>query len=236
MLYTKFFITEGVLCHDLGQDYFPVNFSGTKESFIKEIQNELSINRQEFTEIFDSFTSNEISKKYKDFMSNTKITIYTLTVDKTDTIPLIFNSAMTRVPAAINDLANNDSPMVMNNRDTYELMYNLINEYYINWEKAIEFLLNDAINSSHVTAEFPFRLLGKPVHLSDNMDEIGGNKLAILYGDYSGLSVNFREDIGIEVLREAYHAQHAIGIDAWFEFDSKVTDEQKLAVLKVKAS
>lgn len=87
-----------------------------------------------------------------------------------------------------------------------------------------------------VTTEFPFRLLGKPVYLSDNMDEIGSNKLAVLYGDYSGLSVNFREDIGIEVLREAYHAQHAIGIDAWFEFDSKVTDEQKLAVLKIKAS
>lgn len=87
-----------------------------------------------------------------------------------------------------------------------------------------------------VSSEFPYRLLGKPVYLSDNMDEIGGNKLAVLYGDYSGLSVNFREDIGIEVLREAYHTQHAIGIDCWFEFDSKVTDEQKLAVLKVKAS
>lgn len=87
-----------------------------------------------------------------------------------------------------------------------------------------------------VSSEFPYRLLGKPVYLSDNMDEIGGNKLAVLYGDYSGLSVNFREDIGIEILREAYHTQHAIGIDCWFEFDSKVTDEQKLAVLKVKAS
>ena len=87
-----------------------------------------------------------------------------------------------------------------------------------------------------VSSEFPYRLLGKPVHLSDNMDEIGGNKLAILYGDYSGLSVNFREDIGIEILREAYHTQHAIGIDCWFEFDSKITDEQKLAVLKIKAS
>lgn len=87
-----------------------------------------------------------------------------------------------------------------------------------------------------VSSEFPYRLLGKPVYLSDNMDEIGGNKLAILYGDYSGLSVNFREDISIEILREAYHTQHAIGIDCWFEFDSKVTDEQKLAVLKVKAS
>ena len=87
-----------------------------------------------------------------------------------------------------------------------------------------------------VSSEFPYRLLGKPVHLSDNMDTIGANKLAVLYGDYSGLSVNFRENIAIEILREAYHAQHAIGIDCWFEFDSKVTDEQKLAVLKVKAS
>lgn len=86
-----------------------------------------------------------------------------------------------------------------------------------------------------VSSEFPYRLLGKPVYLSDNMDGIAANKLAVLYGDYSGLSVNFREDISIEVLREMYHDQHAIGIDCWFEFDSKITDEQKLAVLKVKS-
>lgn len=86
-----------------------------------------------------------------------------------------------------------------------------------------------------VSSAFPYRLLGKPVYLSDNMDDIAANKLAVLYGDYSGLSVNFREDIGIEVLREAYHTQHAIGIDCWFEFDSAVTDEQKLAVLKIKS-
>ena len=87
-----------------------------------------------------------------------------------------------------------------------------------------------------VSAEFPYRLLGKPVYLSDNMPAIGGNKLAVLYGDYTGLAVNFREDIGIEVLKEVYHTQHAIGIDAWFEFDSRIVDEQKLAVLKVKNS
>lgn len=85
------------------------------------------------------------------------------------------------------------------------------------------------------TKEFPYALLGKPVHISDNMPAIAANKTAILYGDYSGLSVNFREDIGIEVLREAYHTQHAVGIDCWFEFDSKITDEQKLAALKIKA-
>lgn len=87
-----------------------------------------------------------------------------------------------------------------------------------------------------VTKEFPYTLLGKPVYLSDNMPEVAASAKAILYGDYSGLSVNFREDIGIEVLREQYHTQHAVGIDCWFEFDSKVTDEQKLAVLVMAAS
>ena len=85
------------------------------------------------------------------------------------------------------------------------------------------------------TKAFPYTLLGKPVYLSDNMPAVASNALSVLYGDYSGLSVNFRENIGIEVLREKYHTMHAIGIDCWFEFDSKVTDEQKLAVLKIKS-
>ena len=87
-----------------------------------------------------------------------------------------------------------------------------------------------------VTGEFPYRLLGKPVYLSDNMPKLTEGASAILYGDYSGLSVNLREDISIQVLREKYATQHAIGVVAWFEFDSKVTDNQKLAVLKMKAS
>lgn len=87
-----------------------------------------------------------------------------------------------------------------------------------------------------VTGEFPYRLLGKPVYLSDNMPTVAASAKAILYGDYSGLSVNFRENISIEVLREKYATQHAIGVVSWFEFDSKVTDNQKLAVLVMKAS
>ena len=87
-----------------------------------------------------------------------------------------------------------------------------------------------------VTGEFPYRLLGKPVYLSDNMPKLAAGESAVLYGDYSGLSVNLREDISIQVLREKYATQHAIGVVAWFEFDSKVTDNQKLAVLKMKAS
>ena len=86
------------------------------------------------------------------------------------------------------------------------------------------------------TKAFPYTLLGKPVYLSDNMPKAAAGAKSILYGDYSGLAVNFRENISIQVLREKYAEQHALGVISWFEFDSKITDEQKLAVLVQKAS
>lgn len=82
-----------------------------------------------------------------------------------------------------------------------------------------------------ITGEFPFRLLGKPVHLSDNMPKIASGAKPVLYGDYSGLAVNLRENISVEVLREKYATAHAIGVVAWLELDSKVADHQKLAAL-----
>lgn len=95
---------------------------------------------------------------------------------------------------------------------------------------------NRYLLQDNITGAFPYMLLGKPVYLSDNMPTIAAEAKAILYGDYSGLSVNFRENISIKILREKYATQHAIGVNAWFEFDSKVTDNQKLAVLAMKAA
>lgn len=86
------------------------------------------------------------------------------------------------------------------------------------------------------TSEFPYRLLGKPVYLSDNMPTIAAGAKTVLYGDLSGLSVNMREDVQIQILLEKYATQHAVGVVSWFEFDSKVTDNQKLAVLTQKAA
>lgn len=87
-----------------------------------------------------------------------------------------------------------------------------------------------------ITGAFPYRLLGKPVYLSDNMPVIASAAKAVLYGDYAGLSVNIREEVSVEVLREKYATQHAVGVVAWMEIDSKVSDAQKLAVLVMSAS
>lgn len=86
------------------------------------------------------------------------------------------------------------------------------------------------------TKEFPYTLLGKPVEVSDNMPDIATGAKTVIYGDMTGLSVNMREGIEIQLLQEKYATQHAVGVVAWFEFDSKVSDNQKLAVLVQKAS
>ena len=49
----------------------------------------------------------------------------------------------------------------------------------------------------------------------------------------SGLATKFSEELAIQVLREVYAAQHAIGVVGWIEFDAKVQDQQKIAVLKM---
>ena len=82
-----------------------------------------------------------------------------------------------------------------------------------------------------ITSAFGTTLLGHDVYASDNMPDIGAGKTVIYYGDMSGLATKFSEDLNIEVLREKYADQHAIGIIGWFEFDSKVENVQKIAKL-----
>lgn len=81
------------------------------------------------------------------------------------------------------------------------------------------------------TSAFGYTLLGKPVYVSDNMPDIGGGETVIYYGDMKGLATKFNEEINIQVLRERYAPQHALGLVGWFEFDSKVIDEQQIAKL-----
>lgn len=88
------------------------------------------------------------------------------------------------------------------------------------------YLLNDDISSPFGTV-----LLGKPVYVSDSMQDMEAGATAIYYGDMTGLATKFSESITTQVLREKYVDEHATGVISWFEFDSKVQDAQKLAKL-----
>ncbi len=81
------------------------------------------------------------------------------------------------------------------------------------------------------TSKFGSTILGKDVYCSDNAAALGTNsKNVIFYGDFSGLAVKEAETAEIQILREKFATQHAIGVVAWGEMDAKIEDKQKIAV------
>lgn len=80
------------------------------------------------------------------------------------------------------------------------------------------------------SGKWGYTLLGKPVYVSDNMPPLATGNKAIYYGDLSGLALKMSEDINIEVLREAFATEHAVGVVGYIEMDAKIEDEQKVAV------
>lgn len=83
-----------------------------------------------------------------------------------------------------------------------------------------------------MSGEYDGYLLGYPVEVSDNMPEIATKVAVIYFGNFSGLALKQRSDaLELNVLREKFATQHAIGINAWVEFDAKVENAQKIAKL-----
>lgn len=92
------------------------------------------------------------------------------------------------------------------------------------------------ILNKDATSRWGYTLFGKDVYTSDNMPGMEAGKTAIYYGDMSGLAVKVSEEMNIEVLREKFATQHAVGVVGWLEMDSKVENAQKIAKLVMKSA
>ena len=86
------------------------------------------------------------------------------------------------------------------------------------------------------TKAFGWELLGNHVYIDEFMEDMAAGKKPVIYGDISGLSVKLVENPSIEILREKYADEHAIGVIAWVEADSKIVEPQKIAVLEMAAA
>ena len=85
-------------------------------------------------------------------------------------------------------------------------------------------------------AGFGYTLLGHRVFESDAMDAIAASKKTVVFGDFKGLGVRITPEVQMQVLNEKFAAQHATGIAAWIEADSKVLDAKAIAYLTMAAS
>lgn len=85
-----------------------------------------------------------------------------------------------------------------------------------------------------VTGPFGWTLLGKPLFISENAPSTmtTGSKV-LVYGDLSGYYVKLAQDVQIQVLNELYSTSYATGVVGHVEFDARVIEDQKIAVLKL---
>ena len=89
------------------------------------------------------------------------------------------------------------------------------------------------ILNKDMTSRWGYTLFGRDVYVSSQMSDITADKPAVIYGDMSGLAVKISEEFKMQVLREKYATEHAVGVVGWMELDSKIENEQKIAVLKM---
>ena len=87
-----------------------------------------------------------------------------------------------------------------------------------------------------LTARWGYSLLGRDVYVSENMPDMAAGKRAVFYLDPTGLAVKITEEPSVQVLREKFADEHAVGVICWLEIDSKVENKQKIAALAMKAS
>ena len=124
---------------------------------------------------------------------------------------------------SVKDVFQNDAIFIMsrNTRTALRLLKDDVGRY----------LLQDDIASP-----FGSTLLGKPVYVSDNMPDISSGVNAIYYGDMRGLATKFSEDVNIQVLREKFATQHAVGVVGWVSFDAQVENAQAISALNMSVT
>lgn len=96
---------------------------------------------------------------------------------------------------------------------------------------------NNYLLNVNATTRWGYDLFGKDVYVTDQVGKLtdGADKPLIWYADFSGLALKISENWDIQVLRERFADEHALGVLAYLEADSKIENQQKIACLKTKA-
>ena len=154
--FIKYFITEAILANKYGQNYIILNkYNLSEKLYIDVIKTELAQYRQDFSYIFEDFSStstSEFSKECQDYVNNnTQVLLYTKSNNEEINQTLPFVTALNRIPTTvfyISSISDDSVELNMNERNCYELMYNLLNDLFIHIEKFTNILSRAAMNSS----------------------------------------------------------------------------------------
>ena len=146
ILYTKYFLTEAISANSI--DYYLNMNEAQKKIYIDKMKNELSTYRSEFVDVYNSYSNASVTfnKAYTNYTTNSKVNIKTISngIERKEDQP--FSTAMNRIPTCVfyvSTVTDSQSIMNMQDRNSYELMINLLNSYFNSWSRATEYLVEN---------------------------------------------------------------------------------------------
>ena len=148
IVYTKFFLTEIILSNE-NNDYKIIDDNLSLEEYKKLMMFEMSQYRENFsnTWLYYSNATVTFSKEYRDYTDTTILKIKTLSNNEETVEEQLFSIAMSRIPTSIfyvSTVTNNSENIIFVNRNSFELMTNLLNDYLLVW-RHVTFLLVDDV-------------------------------------------------------------------------------------------
>jgi hypothetical protein len=151
LMYTKFFITEAIFAN-LG-NYKNIDYNLTNSEYIKLMMKEMANYREIFsnTWLYYSNATVTFSDEYFHYTENTNVNIKTISNKKETIETQQFSIAMSRIPTSIfyvSTVTDNVSYINITDRNCYELMHNLLNDYLIVWRNVTFILVDDVKNNT----------------------------------------------------------------------------------------
>ena len=151
LLYTKFFLTEAVLAQNPNYTNFEASYNGNNTQYILDMMTELSTYRQTISDTYSYFSNASVTfdAPYFNFINKKIVYIRTLSNGQPSVIQNPFTDAINRIPTSIfyvSTVNNNFNQINMQNRNAYELMMNLLNDYFLDW-RALTFILVDDVKN-----------------------------------------------------------------------------------------
>ena len=150
LTYIKYYVTEGICTTELNYYMMSTFNFQTEKDYLKNIQENIKEYLAEVNDIISKFDNTKMafSEEYINYASKTNISIKTIN----NGVPAIevhpFISAKSKLTNALFHISTSEKGIDFDDVFAYELMVNLLNSYYLAFERIIIIMSNDFNNST----------------------------------------------------------------------------------------
>ena len=154
IMYSKYFLTEAVLAQNSSYKIYDTSYNNDHIKYINAMLEKLREYREVIYNGLSVFSEPEkIGKEFSDYTQNKYLLLRMLVANDPQNKLIPFWSGMNQIPTSIfsiSKIEDNTTEINMSNRNVYDLMMNLINDYFVGWKDTTKSVIDFIKQNSRV--------------------------------------------------------------------------------------